>query len=385
MRIVDVSVHIVHVGFRNQLLVRVEGSDGTVGWGESGLTSRELAVKGAVEHYRQRLVGMDPTRRGQVWQELYRGQYFEGGRVLAAAISAIDIALYDLVGKAWGVPVYDLLGGRQRDYVPTFAVCPSQRGEEVAEMAVNLVERGWRALRIVPLTEGAGDGSVVFEPRESIGVTARWVRHIREAIGPGPTLGVDYHHRLSVPEAAMFGQMLPGGCLDFLEEPLRAESPKAYASLRSMTAVPFAIGEEFASKWAFLPYIEGHLTQFVRLDICNVGGFTEAMKIAGWAEAHYLDLMPHNPLGPVCMAASGHLGMAVPNFSFLEIRESPVEKSGFYDRELFPVQPERFDGGLLVTDAPGLGIEVDESRLIEADVYPSLPRLERTDGSLTNW
>jgi len=127
-------------------------------------------------------------------------------------------------------------------------------------------------------------------------------------------LGIDYHHRLSVAEAASFCNKLDRGVLDFLEEPIRDETPEAYESLRTMTGIPFAIGEEFASKWQFLPYIERGIHQFNRIDVCNVGGLTEAMKVAAWSEAHYVDLMPHNPLGPVCTAATIHMAAAVPNF-----------------------------------------------------------------------
>ena len=124
-------------------------------------------------------------------------------------------------------------------------------------------------------------------------------------------LGVDYHHRLSVAEAASYCQKMPSGTLDFLEEPIRDETPEAYEALRRMTDVPFAIGEEFASKWQFLPYIERDIHQFNRIDVCNVGGLTEAMKVAGWSEAHYVDMMPHNPLGPICTAATVHFAAAV--------------------------------------------------------------------------
>jgi galactonate dehydratase len=117
---------------------------------------------------------------------------------------------------------------------------------------------------------------------------------------------------------------MPSGTLDFLEEPIRDETPEAYESLRTMTDVPFAIGEEFASKWQFLPYIERGIHQFNRIDVCNVGGLTEAMKVAGWSEAHYVDMMPHNPLGPVCTAATVHFAAAVANFSWLETRASPA-------------------------------------------------------------
>ena len=117
------------------------------------------------------------------------------------------------------------------------------------------------------------------------------------------------------------------GTLDFIEEPIRDETPEAYEALRKLTDVPFAVGEEFSSKWQFLPYIENHLTDFARVDICNVGGFTEAMKVAGWAEAHYIDLMPHNPLGPVCTAATIQMAAAVPNFAWLEVRVTQTEES----------------------------------------------------------
>jgi len=385
MKIVDVTPFIVKVGIRNQTLVRIESSNGIVGWGESGLSGRELAVKGAVEHYREYLIGKDPMRRGALWQDLYRSQYFEGGRVLTAAMSAIDIALHDLVGKALGVPVYDLLGGRHRDYVPCFATTLATTGEELVASAVTLAEAGWPSIRLFALRADPNEDEAVFEPRESIGITAEWVPRVREAVGSKVMLGVEYHHRLSVAEAAMFCQSLPKGTIDYIEEPIRAESPDAYAELRSMTDVPFAVGEEFSSKWAFLPFIERGLTQYVRLDICNVGGFTEAAKVTGWAEAHYLDIMPHNPLGPICSAASGHLAMASPNFAYLEIRESPAENPGFYDPDIFPVQPARDGHRLLIEDKPGLGVEVDESLLDEKYTPWAPPRLNRRDGSVTNW
>ena len=183
---------------------------------------------------------------------------------------------------------------------------------------------------------------------------------------------------------------MPAGTLDFLEEPIRDESPEAYVSLRTMTDVPFAIGEEFSSKWAFLPFVEQGLTQFARVDVCNVGGLTEAMKVAGWCEAHYIDLMPHNPLGAICSAATAHLCTAVPNLAWMEIRESPTEQLGFYDRDLFPVQCQLDGPRLIVSDRPGLGVEVDETlaarELVEV-VTASAPRrrfLRRNDGSITN-
>jgi len=321
MKITDVRAYPVWATFRNQLIVKVETDTGHYGWGESGVSGRELAVQGAVQHYREFLIGKDPRRIGALWQELYRGQYFEGGRILTGAISAIDIALHDVVARSLDIPVYQLLGGAQRDSVPGFPTTGDLSGPQVVGQAQAFFDDGWMAIRCTPGHPDTGGDANLYEPRESIALTAEWIIAMRQALGPAAVLGIDYHHRLSVAEAASFCQMLPPGTLDFLEEPIRDESPEAYAALRQLTPVPFAIGEEFPSKWAFLPYIERGLTNFARVDICNVGGFTEAMKVAGWCEAHYIDMMPHNPLGPISTAAHVHFSAAVPNFSWLEMRE----------------------------------------------------------------
>ncbi len=386
MKITDIKPYPVWVGHRNQHIVKVETDEGIYGWGESGLSSRELAVVGAVNHYREFLIGRDPMRIGGLWQEMYRSQYFEGGRALTGAISAIDIALHDIVGKALNVPVYQLLGGKQRDAVPCFATTGAATVEELIENANLLLEKGWNVIRTNVLHRAKQGEENIFEPRESIGLAAEWLTALREAIGSEPVLGIDYHHRLSVAEAASFCQRMPSGTLDFLEEPIRDETPEAYESLRTMVDVPFAIGEEFSSKWQFLPYLERGITNFARLDVCNVGGLTESMKVAALAEAHYIDLMPHNPLGPICTAATVHLAAAVTNFAWLEIRVSPTEKSGHYNDDLFPVQHKLEGAAIPVPDGPGLGVEVNEE-LVTAQTFKFAepPHLRRRDGSHTNW
>lgn len=384
MKITNILPYPTWVGTRNQLIVKVETDEGIYGWGESGLSGREKAVVGAIEHYREFLIGRDAMAIGALWQEMYRSQYFEGGRVLTAAISAIDIALHDIKGKALGVPVYQLLGGKQRDVIPTFATTRGPCGPDIIEQAKELMELGWDAVRLFPHDHGS---SQIYEPRQSIAETARWCVKAREALGERVVLGIDYHHRLSVAEAASFCQKMPSGTLDFLEEPIRDETPEAYEALRRLTDIPFAIGEEFASKWQFLPYIERDIHQFNRIDICNVGGFTEAMKVAGWSEAHYVDLMPHNPLGPVCTAATIHFSAAVANFSWLETRASPGELyHGFGDETIFPVQPRLRGAVYDVPEGPGLGVEIDEAAVKrQAFKFWEAPHLRRTDGSITNW
>lgn len=404
LTITDIKPYPVWVGHRNQMLVKIETNQGVYGWGESGLSGREQAVAGAIGHYREFLIGRDAMQIGRIWQEAYRSQYFEGGRVLQAAISAIDIALYDIVGKALGVPVYQLLGGKQRDSIPCFATTGGDTIEELIEKVHMLIGLGWQCIRVGPargksvsrLDKRAvpsaqdqpnlpEDDPLIFEPRESIGVTAQWLTSLREAIGPGPVLGIDYHHRLSVAEAASFCQRMPSGTLDFLEEPIRDETPEAYESLRTMTDVPFAIGEEFASKWQFLPYVERGITNHARIDVCNVGGLTESMKVAGWCEAHYIDMMPHNPLGPICTAATVHFGAAVPNFNWLEVRTTPGESWQTND-QIFPTQVQLVGTAIPVPDTPGLGVDVDEEYIKQQSFkFWEAPHLRRRDGSVTNW
>ena len=381
MKITDVKTYIVWEGIRNLTLVKVESDEGYYGWGQSGLSGRELAVRGVVEHYRQFLLGKNPRNIGALWQEMYRSQYFEGGRTLTAAISAIDIALHDIVGKKLGVPVYELLGGKHRHSIPVFATTAGPYGPEMIEQAREFMGRGINAFRLSYDSMDVQNNGL-FEPRESIANSAEWLIKAREQLGNQAIMGVDYHHRLSVAETASFCQMMPSHTLDFLEEPIRDETPEAYEVLRTLTDVPFAIGEEFASKWQFLPYIERGILNYARVDICNVGGFTESIKVAGWAEAHYIDLMPHNPLGPICTAASVHLGAAVPNFAWLEVNMNRAEDPNL---EIFPEQVVFEGNGYQVPDRPGLGVEVDESKLNEPFRFWEASHPHRADGSHTNW
>lgn len=369
-----------------QLVVRVRASGGAEGWGEAGFSFRERAVIGAVEHLTDLLVGRDPFQIGALWQELYRSHYFEGCRTHAAAISAIDMALHDLKARVLGIPVVDLLGGRQRDKVRCFGTTSGSSVEEAVATAAALIDRGFPGIRahiLMPVGTPAG----VFEPQLSIAPTAAAVASIRDRIGPEIFLGLDYHHRLTVPEAAMFCQQLAPATLNFLEEPIRAQTVSAYQALRQMVDVPFAIGEEFTSKWEFRPFLETQTLQFARIDLANVGGFTEAMKIAGWCEAHYIDVMPHNPLGPINTAATVHFAAALPNLGLLEARPHQIHNPHGVDLDIFPVQPMLDGDAFRVPNTPGLGVEVDIAAL-EAAVTRYRNghqlRLRRLDGAITN-
>lgn len=385
MRITSVSALPVFVGRRDQCLVKVMTDEGIYGWGESGLSGRERAVMGAIEHFRDVLIGKDPFDLGGLWQELYRSNYFEGGRVLTAAMSAIDLALHDVKGKALGVPVYQLLGGKQRDRIPGFATTQARTLEGMIADVRLLLAHGWTVVRANPGLAHPTEDRGLYEPWESIPLAVEWLTRIREEIGTRFVLGTDYHHRLTVAETASFGQRLTPGVLDWLEEPIRAESPEAYDAVRKLTPVPLAIGEEFSSKWAFAPYLERGLTNYARIDVCNVGGLTEAMKVAGLAETHYIDMMPHNPLGPISTAATVHFAAAVPNLSWVEVRTTPTENLGFDDPTIFPVQIRLEGTTYPLPTAPGLGVEVDEDAARRSPYRP-MPagHARRRDGSITN-
>lgn len=385
MKITAVKPYPINVGSGSQLVVKIETDSEIYGWGASGLSGREYAVIGVLKHYVPLIIGRNPMEIGAIWQDLYRGQYFEGGRVLTAAISAIDIALYDIKGKALGVPVYDLLGGKQRNFVPCFASVRFSTLEELLNQSKKLVGEGWDMLRLAPAEFEDQEDISRFEPRESIAKIADWMIALRKEVGGKITIGIDYHSRLSTAETYSFMKRMPEGALDFIEEPIRDENPEAYESLRKMVDIPFAIGEEFASKWQFLPFLERNITQYARVDVCNVGGLTEAMKVASLAEAHYIDLMPHNPLGPICTAATIHLAAACPNFSWLEEVNTGAHVLT-NDPNFYPVQPKLDGPRYPVPTGPGLGVEVNEALAMKRKFIPvEIPRLRRDDGSLTNW
>lgn len=386
MKIENISVYPINVGNSAQLVVKIETDNGLYGYGASGISGRELAVVGALEHFKPLLLGRDANAIGALWQEMYRGQYFEGGRVLTAAISAIDIALHDVKSKYLEIPVYDLLGGKQRDFVECFASVRFTTKEELFSYARILVKEGWTMLRLAPAEFEATANPSEFEPRASIAQLANWITALRKEIGWEITLGIDYHTRLTAAETYSFIQRMPAGTLDYIEEPIRDESPQAYKALRGMIDTPFAIGEEFASKWQFLPFLEENLTQFARVDVCNLGGITETMKVASLAEAHYIDLMPHNPLGPICTAATIHVAAACPNFSWLEEVNTPAQYMGTDAPEFYTKRPVLDGPRYKVPDGPGLGIEFNEALAKERKFIPiEIPRLYRKDGSFTNW
>lgn len=384
MKIRDVDPFIVRVGHRNQLLIRVRTANGEVGWGESGYSSREQSVIGALDQLRPWLVGKDARRRDALFQEMTRAAYYEGGRSLTAAAAAVDIALYDLVARHLNVPVYELLGGAHRDRIACYAHVMPPLAAKAVEDAKTVADAGWRCVRVM-LAHAPLEDRQVYDAQLAIAVAVEWLPQIRSAIGNGVLLGLHGHHRLTPFEATSLLQKLPPGTIDYMEDPIRSESPEAYAALRSRVDIPFAHGTELTNKWAFAPYLERGLMDFARVDVGLIG-LTEAKKVAALAEAHYVDIMPHNPLGPIATAASAHFAAAVSNHAYLEIRESPIENLGFYDRDVFPnaLVPDA-TGMMSLPPGPGLGVTVNVEALEAEASHYEPPHWQRPDGTYTNW
>jgi L-alanine-DL-glutamate epimerase-like enolase superfamily enzyme len=377
MKITAVESWPVWGGARNFLFVTVDTDEGIAGVGESGLSGRELAVMGAVQHLAPLLIGQDPSRIEHLWQVMARGGFFPALGPVAAALSAIDIALWDIRGKALGVPVYELLGGLVRERVVCYPHNSEGGVEPLVESARRTWEEGWKFVRWGLPAEGD-----VLEPRVAVRTAVRQFEALRAALGDDVELCLDVHTRLDPADSIALLRAVEPYRPYFMEDPVRAEDLTALRRVRARTAVPIAVGEQLHSKWQFRAVIEEELTDFARVDLCLAGGITEAKKIAAMAETHHIKLATHNPLGPVSTAACLHLNLACPNVG---VQEQP-RRPGTMLTDVVPVQVEWREGYLLPPARPGLGVEFDRAA---ARAHPfqmrEPPHLRRADGSLTNW
>jgi galactonate dehydratase len=302
--------------------------------------------------------------------------------VLCSAISAIDIALWDIQGKALNVPIYRLLGGLARDRVVCYphAQVPGESDDidGLVENCRRHVAEGWKFLRWGLPQQSGG----VLEPRLAVRTALKQLEAVRAAVGDDIELCLDVHTRLDLPDAVRLCRASETYRPFFMEDPLRAENPNLYRRLREQTAVPIAAGEQFASKWEFREVIENELIDYARIDLCIVGGITEARKIAGWCETHHIKLATHNPLGPVSSAACLQLNLATSNFG---VQEQP-RRPGTTLSDVVPVQIDWSDGYLLPPPRPGLGVEFDREAARRSPFkMTEPPHLHREDGSFTNW
>ena len=378
MKITEVKAFPIHCG-RDLFVVKVETDEGIYGIGEGGISGRELAMQGTVTHFRDVLVGRDPFEIEDIWQTLFRGGFFPGGTILSAAISAIDIALWDIKGKALGVPVYQLLGGKCRDRVDVYVGFAelSEDTDKAVASALERVEEGWRYIRTAPGCTSPDR----FEPADVIEDAIRGWHAVREAVGQKIRMCMDVHTRLSPIHAVQLCRGIEDSRPFFIEDPIRSEEPSALRTVRHHTSVPLAVGEQYSSKWAFRQVIEEQLCDYARIDLCNVGGLTEARKVAGWCEVHYIDVIPHNPLGPVSTAACVHLDFAINNFAVQELGGGAGMLA-----EVFGEQMALVDNAFPLPTAPGLGVTFDEVEALKRPMEMwDPPRLSRDDGAFTNW
>src|SRR4051812_40425244 len=378
MEISDVAILEVPDSGGAALVVVVDTDEGVSGIGEAGIRSRPDAVKGALADLRPFLVGADPMRSEHLWQVMFRAGVFPGDRIMGAAIAAVDIALWDIKARALGVPVHQLLGGAVRERVTCYTDVGPENGDTDAVLANGRarIAEGWRHLRFV-----VPDEDELLEPRRAAYAAVEQMVAVRDALGDAVELLLDVHTRLDPPEAAMLCRELEPVRPFFIEDPLRAEAPDAYAAFRVRTGVPLAAGEQYASKWEFRALLDRDLIDYCRADICIAGGFTELRKIPGWCQAHQVMMATHNPLGEVATAAAREFNLACPNFGICELAFPPSGDSAF-----FTGRPEVAGGALLPSTRPGLGIELDREAARAARPGPhKLPRLRRRDGAFTNW
>ena len=381
MQVTDIRTFCCQSDARKYIIVKVSTDADVHGLGEVGIGHWGGAIGQAVRHLAQVVVGEDPFATERIWQRMFRAGFFPADRVYCSAISAIDIALWDIKGKALGLPVYRLLGGPVRDKVVCYPHVQAEHTAELLENCRAAVAAGWRFLRW-NLPTGTEQPEVI-EPAAAVRVAEAQMAAVRDAVGDDVELCLDVHTRLGTASAIDLCNRLEAFHPFFIEDPLRSENPASYRTLEKHVNVPIAAGEQWASKWAFREVIEEELVRYARIDLGIVGGLTEALKITHWCETHGIDIVPHNPLGPVSAAAGVALCMAATNVGVQEMPRAP----GSFAADLFPAQVEWLQGYAACRDAPGLGVAFDET-LAEArpaplDSWP--PELRRPDGAFTNW
>lgn len=379
MKISNIECYPVWSGERNFLFIVVDTDEGIYGVGEAGITGRELAVIGVIEHFKPLLIGQDPGRIEHIWQMLFRGGFFPAQRIATSAMAAIDIALWDIKGKSLGVPIYELLGGLVRDKVVCYPhnVSHITEVQALVESCLQTKEEGWKFVRLFLPSDGN-----ILEPRQSVLASIKQLHAVREAVGDEIEIIFDVHTRLDLPDVVWLCREIESARPFFIEDPVRCENPNSFKTLRPRVHVPIAAGEQFNSKWEFRELIEEEWIDYARVDLCIAGGITEAKKIMGWCETHYIKMAVHNPLGPISSAACLQLNLACPNFG---VQEQPL-KTGTVLTDVVPIQPEWKDGYLLPPTRPGLGIEFDRDAAMKHPFQMAeLPQLRRLDGSVTNW
>lgn len=382
MKITDVKL----IYAKHYLFVHVYTDEGIVGLGEAGNWGYLDATAAAIQKFSSYLIGKDPFRIEDFNQNFLRSVYFRGS-VIMSAISAIDIALWDIKGKKLGVPVYELLGGRVRERVRVYAsvMAKAETNEELAASYVELKNQGFTAAKIFvngpakPSADGRGEfySARVEDELEK-------VRVCREAVGYDFDFILEAHRGMTVPEAVAFGRAVEPYRPMVFEDPIGPDNIDSMAQVAGKVAVPIATGERYISLREFEMLLGRNAAQYIRPDVCAVGGITVSKKICAVAEAHDVLVIPHNPLGPVSTAACLQLCACIPNLGIQELPGFCL--NGAEDRMV--KEPLKYkDGCLLIPDAPGIGVELAEDA---AALYPAHERGSNEakrafDGSVKDW
>jgi len=390
MKITAIDTHVCHARMRNWIFVKVvTDQDGLYGWGEATLEWHTRSVVGAVEDLRQLLIGEDPRRIEHLWQTMHRQHFWHGnGIVRGSAISGIDMALWDILGKVHGVPVHELLGGRVRDVIRTYChlggglmedMYQTGTPERFAELAARAVEDGFTAMKCMAVPE-----TMPIEGPAPIRRAAACIAAMREAVGEAIDIMVDCHARPSPAMGLQFAQALEPYGLYFFEEPCWPESMQGLAAIQAAVSTPIATGERLVGLAPFRDLLERGGARVLQPDLSHCGGISEARRIAALAEAYRVALAPHNPQGPVSTAASLEFGFATPSYVICETVHADVPWREDVVREDHSVEAE----GRLVRPSgrPGLGIEIDEAEVARHPFQQEvLQRSFHPDGSVADW
>jgi galactonate dehydratase len=356
------------------LFLKMHTDAGLVGYGEPVVEGRARTVLTALQELEEYLIGQDPRRIEHHWQSIYRHAFYRGGPVLTSALSGVEQAMWDLLGKSLGAPVYQLLGGACRDRIRMYAHCGGETPELAARAAAAAVERGFTALK-------TGIGACPARTLESpafVEACAERFAAMREAVGPEVDIAIDFHGQVSPALAIRLAWALEPYHPMFIEEPCLPENPDVMVTVARSTSIPIATGERLFTKWGFRQVLEKQAAAVVQPDLCHAGGILECKKIAAMAECYYAAVAPHNPLGPISLAACLQLDACIPNF----LVQEQVSLGEGYLKEPFRLE----DGFLPLPTGPGLGIELDEEALQGKIGHDwKGPRFYHEDGSVADW
>lgn len=362
MKITDVKV----LPIDRYLFVEVHTDEGITGLGESGAWGYLEASGEVVKSFREYLIGKDPLRIEHHWQVLYRCTHFRGAAIMGA-LSAVDIALWDIAGKFFGVPVYQLLGGKCRDKARVYGHVIGSTKEELVKGCLQAKAEGFTAVgHLTPFLDESRNVPYYKTHTDKIQDAVQTVAAYREAVGDEVDLCIEIHRRLDPAEAIVLGRAIEPYRPFFYEDPIRPDNLDAMAEVARKIAVPIATGERIHTIYEFEMLLTRNAVQYVRPDVCMAGGITHCKKIAALAEAHYVDVVPHNPLSPVSTAACVQLAASIPNFA---LQEYPRGEGEPPKGEIVSGVLTLEDGFLVIPDTPGIGVELAEGA---AEKYPFL-------------